>query len=130
MEINWFGPNGYRLDAERFMMKQQFPHFKFKVDEERVFWEGVITTKIGTQYFIEIIYPSDYPFERPIVNVIEPELESDCPLCYPRGNLRVYPDDWKYKKCNVPAGVKLVVDRLEDYERSCSEEGVSDEVCQ
>jgi len=116
MASEWYKRHFARLKAEQIIMAERFPQFVLKKANRTLYWEGILLTNFGTYYRIEIVYPDNYPYQRPRFRVTEPRIRSDSPHRFVNGNLCVYPDHWSHKRCTAPAGVPLVASWLAMYE--------------
>lgn len=116
MALKWYEKHALRLKAEAVIMDDRFPQFVLKKRRRELFWEGILETNFGTFYLVNIIYPPNYPYQRPGFRIIEPKLRSGCPHRFLDGSLCVFPDKWDHKKCTAPAGVPLMASWLAMYE--------------
>lgn len=116
-EEKWYERYPLRLEAEKIIMAQNHPQFVLKMDEMKcLFWEGFLRTNFRTLYLVNALYPSAYPWQKPELRIVEPEVRWDAPHRYANGTLCVYPDDWSYKRCTAPAAVPLIAAWLALYE--------------
>jgi len=117
LTLKWHDRHSQRLRAEQIIMSERFPQFVLKKDLlGRLFWEGILITNFGTHYRVRIIYPDNYPYQRPSFRIVHPKVKKDCPHVFLDGSLCVYPDHWDHKRCTAPAGVPLVASWLAMYE--------------
>jgi len=116
MRSRWYVRHWKRLKAEQIIMNERFAQFVLKEGNRRLFWEGILLTNFQTYYQVEIIYPPNYPYQRPVFRVLWPKIRKRSPHVYVDGSLCVYPDHWNHKRCTTPAGVSLVASWLFLYE--------------
>jgi ubiquitin-protein ligase len=116
MTHEWFDRHSARLKAEQIIMNDRFPQFVLKKERTRLYWEGILVTNFGTQYRVKVVYPNNYPYQRPSFRVMQPALRHSSPHRFADGSLCVYPDHWEHKRCTAPAGVPLVAGWLAMYE--------------
>jgi ubiquitin-protein ligase len=116
MGSRWYKRHWKRLKAEEIIMTERFPQFVLKGNRKQLFWEGILMTNFETHYKVKIVYPINYPYQRPAFRVEWPRIIKGAPHIYADGSLCVYPDHWNYKRCTAPAGVPLVSSWLAMYE--------------
>ena len=116
MADSWYQRHWIRLKAEEIIMSERFPQFVLKASKAELFWEGILTTNLKQAYLVNIGYPHNYPYERPIFRIIQPRIRNRTPHLYQNGSLCVYPERWDHKRCTAPAGVPLVAAWLAMYE--------------
>ncbi len=113
----WYERYPLRLQAEKIIMQQNFPQFVLKADWKKdLYWEGYLQTNLGTLYLANIYYPVTYPWQKPKLKIVEPDVRRDAPHRFLDGTLCVYPEGWDYKRCTAPAGVPLIAGWLALYE--------------
>jgi ubiquitin-protein ligase len=113
----WFDKFPLRLSAEKIIMAQTHPQFVLKKDRKgQIFWEGYLQTNFGTLYLVNILYPANYPWDKPKLQIVDPPVRHDAPHRFVDGSLCAYPDDWGPKRCTAPAAVPLIAAWLALYE--------------
>jgi ubiquitin-protein ligase len=105
----WYERYPLRLQAEKIIMNENHKQFVLKMDGKKdLFWEGFLRTNFGSLYLANILYPSTYPWQKPKLKIIEPEIRWDAPHRYADGTLCVYPKEWNHKRWTTPAAVPLL----------------------
>ena len=113
----WYERYPLRLEAERVIMREKFPQFVLKMDAQKeLFWDGLLQTNFGTLYWVSILYPRNYPWQNPKLEIIRPPLRFNTPHRFADGSLCIYPEGWNYKRATAPAAVPLIASWLALYE--------------
>jgi hypothetical protein len=117
MSSPWYKRHWARLKAESIIIAARFPQFVLKKTKSgQLFWEGILITNFKTRYLVNIMYPVNYPYEKPVFRIIKPKIKNASPHLFANGTLCVYPDRFDHKRCTAPAGVPLVASWLAMYE--------------
>jgi len=113
----WYQRYPLRISAEQAIMREMYPQFILKIDDQRLlFWDGILKTNFNTHYQVNIHYPQAYPWEKPKLFIVDPALHQDAPHRYLDGALCIYPVNWNHKQATAPAAVPLVAAWLAMYE--------------
>lgn len=113
----WYQRYPLRISAEKIIMGENYPQFVLKADEkQQLFWDGLLQTNFGSVYQVNISYPQSYPWQKPKLEVIHPQVRRDAPHRFADGSLCIYPDNWNYKQATAPAAVPLIAGWLALYE--------------
>lgn len=114
---NWYDRYPLRIAAEKIIMQEKYPQFVLKADKNRqLYWEGILQTNFDTLYRVSISYPFAYPYVKPRLDIVEPQVQINAPHLFVNGSLCVYPAHWDYKRATAPASVPLVAAWLALYE--------------
>lgn len=71
----WYERKPGRLKKERAVLARKFPHFKlFKSSNGNFKLKGVLKTRRGNEYLIEVITPKNYPNQPPQAYVVKPNI--------------------------------------------------------
>ncbi len=98
-------------------MQQNHPQFVLKADWKKdLYWEGYLRTNLDTLYLVNVVYPASYPWQKPKLKIVDPEIRRDTPHRFLDGSLCVYPNNWSYKRCTAPEAVPLIAGWLALYE--------------
>jgi ubiquitin-protein ligase len=117
MSEKWYERYPLRISAEKIIMQENYPQFVLKIENTlQLFWEGILQTNFGTLYRASINYPQAYPWQKPKLMIVEPEVRANAPHRFADGSLCIYPDDWNYKQTTAPAAVPLIAGWLALYE--------------
>jgi len=116
LKFAWHKRHPQRLKAEEIIMQDRFAQFVLKKDRDGLFWDGILITNFKTAYRVNIIYPKNYPYQKPVFRVVQPQIKSGSTHVYMNGSLCVYPKNWNHTRCTAPAGVPLVAGWLTMYE--------------
>jgi hypothetical protein len=77
----WTTPWGRcRLAVEVKAMGERFPGFELQQSEdEGALWTGVLRSTFDRRrrYVVTVAYPSDFPVDAPVVNIVKPHLVTD-----------------------------------------------------
>jgi len=117
MQEKWYARYPLRISAEKIIMQENYPQFVLKADEEKqLYWDGLLQTNFGTLYRVNINYPQAYPWQKPKLEIVQPQVQPNAPHRFSDGSLCVYPDNWNYKQATAPAAVPLIAAWLALYE--------------
>ncbi|HRS96580.1 MAG TPA: hypothetical protein P5040_00240 [Smithella sp.] len=117
MSETWYERYPLRIEAEIAIMSNSYPQFILKADKyKQLYWDGILQTNFGTLYRVKISYPMAYPYRKPKLDVVEPEVQLNAPHRFEDGSLCVYPTSWDYKRATAPASVPLIAAWLALYE--------------
>ncbi len=117
MSENWYERYPLRIAAEKIIMQENYPQFVLKLDNKRqLLWDGILQTNFGTLYQVNIHYPQTYPWQKPQLFIVQPEIRADAPHRFVNPSLCVYPNEWSYKQATAPAAVPLIAGWLALYE--------------
>ena len=79
----WETPYGrWRLAGETEAMWERFPGFELHLsDEGDLVWAGVLrsTLKKRKRYVVKVTYPNRFPWEPPVVTIVQPKLDTNAP---------------------------------------------------
>ncbi len=113
----WYERYPLRIAAEKIIMQENYPQFVLKLnDKKQLFWDGLLQTNFRTLYQVSINYPQGYPWQKPKLEVVDPQIRRDAPHRFLDGSLCIYPDKWNYKQTTAPAAVPLIAGWLALYE--------------
>jgi ubiquitin-protein ligase len=117
MSQTWYERYPLRISAEKIIMAEKNPQFVLKADKNnQLYWEGFLQTNFDTLYRVKISYPAAYPWQKPTLDILDPQVRPHTPHRFIDGSLCVYPRSWNYKQTTAPASVPLVAAWLAMYE--------------
>jgi len=113
----WYERYPLRIAAEQIIMAENYPQFVLKSDDnKRLFWDGMLQTNFDTLYRVNINYPMSYPWQKPKLEIVQPQIDPFAPHRFADGSLCVYPKGWNHKQATAPAAVPLIAAWLALYE--------------
>ncbi|MBK8945344.1 MAG: hypothetical protein IPM32_08755 [Ignavibacteriae bacterium] len=115
-----------RIIAEKRKLKMFFPQFEFYgIDKKITSVRGLLTTNLNNSYNVRISVTDSYPYEIPIIELIDFEIDEECPHKYYAGNLCIMrPDHWSsvYSLAYVVARTAVWLNKYDIWRRNGKEE--------
>lgn len=97
-------------------MRERFPQFRLFEDPSRgLSWEGFLEPAAGRVFRVLVACPPTYPYQAPVLRVIEPLLRRGAPHLYVDGSLCVHRQRWDPMTGTAASCVPLVAAWLVGY---------------
>lgn len=115
-----------RIIVEKRKLEMFFPQFKFYgIDKKITSIRGLLKTNLYNSYNVRISVTDSYPYEIPIINLIDFEIDEKCTHKYHAGNICIMkPDHWNsvYSLAFAVARTAIWLNKYDIWRRNGKEE--------